>query len=109
MHPAISGEWWVMPDSMDSDLVAMMIAIAVASFAVYVCLVWLVGRRHNWARWTLLAVVAISTLFSMFDFQNSLAETPLAAGASLLFTLLEIWAFSLLFFGPGARWFRRVD
>jgi len=109
MHPEVSGEWWVLPDEAGAKWMVIMVAVALAWVAAYVVLVWLVGQRQNWARWMLLAAVAASTLFGMYDFESYLAETPLAALASLLFTLLEIWAFALLFFGPGAQWFRQAD
>ena len=109
LHPEISGEWWELPGEPGSKWMVILVAMAAAFFAMYMVLVWLVGQRQNWARWMLLAVVAASTLFGMFDFESYLAETPLSALASLLFTLLEIWAFALLFFGPGAQWFRQAD
>ena len=110
LHPAIRGEWWVIPESEGAGAIASsaLIAVTVLSGIVYGVLLWLTGRGHNWARWTVLVFVVVSTLFAATDFSRSLSETPAAAVMDLFFTLAELWAFRLLFFGPAAQWYRRA-
>ena len=109
--PSIRGEWWAPRDAEGLESIVMAVAIvAVVIFStVYAVLVVLVGRRHNWARWALLAYVVLTSFIAALDLARSLSETPLAAVLDVLTTLAEVWAFYLLFFGPGAQWFRRTQ
>lgn len=110
LHPSISGEWWGIPDVEEFRGIGMIgvIAISAVSTAIFVVLVWLVGRRHNWARWALLTYLLFGWFVLVTDLLRSMSETPLAALINVLMVLGEIWAFYLLFFGPGAQWFRRT-
>ena len=126
LHPDIRGDWWHItpdetiseagiPDSEDADdevepiVPAFVIGMTVAFAAAYALLVWSTGRGHNWARWALLAFVCATTAMGAVDFGRSFTETPLALLADACFTVAEIWAFSLLFFGAGAAWFSSGD
>ena len=130
LHPDIRGEWWLFPAEETSDEVsaaevspeaeegmallesawpAIMIGTTLLFAGAYALLVWTTGKGHNWARWTLLAFILGTTALAMQDWERSYAETPLALVADLCFTAAEAWALSLLFFGPGAAWFRSAD
>lgn len=99
------------PEPLDIDsevlegLAVIMIGMTVIFAAAYGALLWFTGRRSNWARWALLAFVVSTTLISAGDLPRSLSETPVAVIVDGCITLAEVWAFRLLFFGPGAQWF----
>jgi hypothetical protein len=105
LHPAIRGRWWVIPNAEDIAP-AFMISVSIVFAVVYAVLVWLTGRRRNWARWALLVFVVVTTLIAAGDLPRSFSETPIAAVADVCFTLAEVWAFRLIFSGRGAEWFR---
>ena len=108
LHPSIRGDWWSIPDVEDGETIGMVfgIVLAVVFFILYAVLVIFIGRRHNWARWALLTYAVAGWFITVSDFPRSLSETPIAAAMDGLMTLAEAWAFYLLFFGPGAQWFR---
>jgi hypothetical protein len=109
LHPSIRGQWWAIPDGEASDAIRIAgIVMAAVFMIIYVALVLLIGRRHGWARWALLVYVISTTLIGASDFPRSVSQTPAAAFIDVLTTLAELWAFYLLFFGPGAQWFRRT-
>lgn len=79
-----------------------------AIFALLAILYYLIGRGRNWARIGYL----LFTLWSWYMFFTTLRE--LAAkpdhviALEVLGTLLDFVVIPLLFFGPGARWFRTM-
>jgi hypothetical protein len=105
MLPAIRGEWWVVPDAEEGDGIFVILVTGLFA-AVYGVLIWLTGRRRNWARWALLVFIAGTTALAAPDLPRTFAETPAAAIADVCIALAELWAFRLLLFGPGAEWFR---
>jgi hypothetical protein len=109
LHPAIRGEWWVHPEDAELGGAALVIGIFLIVFfsAVYAALVWLTALGHNWARWMFLVLAVLTTLIAATDWTRSIAETPAGFVSDVLMTLAEVWALRLLFFGPGAQWFRR--
>lgn len=108
LHPAVSGEWWLVPEAEGPDaeagvvFIVAMVALFAGAFAV---LVWLTGRGHNWARWALLLYVIGTTTLGAVDFPRSLAETPAAAGIDAMLALAEAWALVLLFSKSAGPWF----
>jgi hypothetical protein len=110
LHPALRGEWWVVPESEGAEAIgsAALIGVTALSGIIYGVVLWLTGRGHNWARWALLVFVVVSTVFAAGEFPRSLSETPAAAVMDVFFTVAELWAFRLLFFGPAAQWYRRT-
>jgi len=81
--------------------------LAVVFFAIFAVLLFLTGRRENWARWTMLGLLAFGWLMGLYDLPRSFAETPGAALADMLIAAAELWASYLLFLSPGAAWFKR--
>jgi uncharacterized membrane protein YuzA (DUF378 family) len=79
-----------------------------AMFVVSAILNILIGRGRNWARIAYLLI----TLWSMYIFLTSLSELFAKPGYEIAFelldTALDFVVLPLLFFGPGARWFRSV-
>ena len=114
LHPSIRGEWWASPSGVESTDVpgAAGIALAIgltvgAALTVFFAgLVVLVGRRHNWARWTLLVYLVLGWVVVALELPTSVTETPFAAALDLLSAAAEAWACYLLFADPAAQWFR---
>lgn len=111
--PAIRGEWWLVPEVEETGvegaaemmLIGMSVFIVIAS-ASYALLTWLISRRHNWARWTMLAYLAFGWYVTTGELSHTFSTAPLAGVLDLLCLLAEVWAAGLLFFGAGARWFK---
>jgi hypothetical protein len=110
LHPSVRGEWWLGSDGVDAALLdaALVGGLIVAGLfsGFYMGLVFLIGRRHGWARWAMLVFLVLGWVIQGADLQRSLAETPAAAFADLLMAGAEVWACRLLFSAPAAAWFR---
>ena len=117
LHPAIRGEWWSIgeleveeddPEELVTAFTAVVVFSTVVFSLIYAALVVLIARRHNWARWAMLGFVVFGAIVVGFELDQSLAETPTAAAIDLLTLPAEAFALYLLFFGPGAAWFRAM-
>jgi hypothetical protein len=108
LHPEFRGDWWAAPESDPVDGTDYISYFAVMALfeGIDALLIWLISRRHNWARWTLLILALVTTVVLAFDLPESFSETPAAAIADVLLILAEFWALRLLFFGAGTEWFR---
>jgi hypothetical protein len=111
LHPSVRGDWWlgsggVEPALEDAALVGGLIVAGLFS-GFYVGLVFLIGRRHAWARWAMLGFLVLGWVIQGVDLPRSLAETPAAAFADLLMAAVEVWAILLLYSAPASAWFRR--
>jgi hypothetical protein len=111
LHPSVRGDWWlgsegVEPALEDAALVGGLIVAGLFS-GFYIGLVFLIGRRHAWARWAMLGFLALGWVIQGMDLPRSLSETPAAAFADLLMAGAELWACRLLYSAPAAAWFRR--
>jgi hypothetical protein len=111
MHPSVRGEWWAEGAEGDAGLAdAALIGglfLAVVFLAIFAVLLFLTGRRENWARWTMLGLLAFGWLMGLYDLPRSFAATPGAALTDMLIAAAELWASYLLFLSPGAAWFKR--
>ena len=111
LHPAVRGDWWlgsegVEPALEDAALAGGLIIAGLFS-GFYIGLVFLIGRRHGWARWAMLGFLALGWLIQGMDLPRSLSETPAAAFADLLMAAAEAWACWLLYSAAASAWFRR--
>jgi len=110
MHPSVRGEWWMQGAEDDPALAeAALIGglfMAGVFFAIFAIVLFLAGRRQNWARWTMLALLAFGWVMGLYDLPRSFAETPGAALADMLIAAAELWASYLIFLTPGAAWFK---
>jgi hypothetical protein len=111
LHPTIRGEWWAEGVEGDPGLASAALIgglfLAVVFLALFGVLLYLTGRRENWARWTMLGLLAFGWLTGLYDLSRSFSETPAAAVTDMLIATAEFWASYLLFLSPGAAWFKR--
>jgi hypothetical protein len=109
--PVLRGRWWVEPGQTISAAQSLAFAMVVVtiSFGIMISLMVLVGRRKNWARWVLLALLIVGWITAAIDMPQTLSATPFAGAIDFLVTIAELWATYLLFLSPGARWFKRQD
>ena len=107
--PWFRGNWWLNSDGTTPAAAGLAVAIVltVIFVVIFVALLLLIGRRHNWARWVLLAYVLLGWIVQAVDFPKTISETPLAAGIDFLIAISEFWACYLLFLSSGAKWFKR--
>lgn len=107
------GELWLdyqdFGESLALMAVTIWIAVNVVVNGIYALLVWLISRRKNWARWGLL-VYGVSNLWMVVVMLKAPSyDDPVSAYIAWGLTLAaEFWALWLLFFGTGARWFKRT-
>ena len=66
----------------------------------------LVGRGVNWARWLMLASVALGWLVLLFDPAYSLDQGVVAFTVDVAASIVEVYAMYLLFSGEAKRWFK---
>ena len=100
LHPSIRGEWWAAPSGVEAADVpgaagialAIALTLGIALTLFFAGLVVLVGRRHNWARWTLLVYLVLGWVVLALELPTSVMETPLAATIDLLSAAAEAWA-----------------
>lgn len=71
-----------------------------------VWLLVLIQRRQNWARWTMLVLLAIGWIAIASDFPASFMRSPVAGVVDLAVTAMEAFAAWQLFTGAARRWFR---
>ena len=117
LHPSIRGEWWTSPGGVESVeaeagaaagvVLAIGVALGILLTLAFAGLLVLVGRRHNWARWTLLVYLVLGWVLLALDLPTAVNEAPPAAIViDLLSAAAEAWAVDLLFADPAAQWFR---
>jgi hypothetical protein len=65
-----------------------------------------VSRRHNWARWVLVAFLFLGWASLVTDFSATFAASPIAALLDVAVSGMEIVACYFLFTRPSNAWFR---
>jgi hypothetical protein len=84
-----------------------LLAGGMAVFGLIVALtLWLIMKAYrgrNWARWTLLVLLAPSWIFGALQLLEPVLEAPIQAVVSLVASALDMMACCLLFFAKGAR------
>lgn len=91
----------------DSPLWATLVVVVLFG----VLTLWLVlqtQRGRHWARWALLAYLALGWYLVGPDLQEDFALSPLAGAINVVCILLEVAAALMLFVGPANRWFAEV-
>jgi uncharacterized membrane protein (DUF2068 family) len=83
-----------------------LISIKLMVYAVTLVLIYQVSRGRNWARWLLLAVVAIAFPLSILPIFETLAHNPVHTLLGYLQLALYIAAMSFLFQRSSSDWFR---
>jgi len=101
---------WGQDDNVALDAAMLLDVIYVGVMdSIFSVLVWQVARCKNWARWGLMLFEIFN--LSMFATSAYGIEFNLPTWEFLFTSLLfgcEFWALWLLFFGVGARWFKRL-
>jgi hypothetical protein len=86
------------------------IVLAAIFTVAYGVLIYLIGRRNNFARWALLFLLALGWLVTAGYFFETLEESAIEAAAEVVVVAAELWACYLLFLSPAAAWFKpRAD
>jgi hypothetical protein len=94
----------------DDVQVPFFITLAVAAFFGGLTL-WLavaVARGLSWARWALLAYLALGWLLSGLQFSDEFLRSPVAGMIEVVCVAMELAACCMLFFGSGAAWFTEM-
>ncbi len=80
---------------------------ALVLMGVFVSLtLWLILKIYqgrNWARWTVLVLVAPSWVVGAVQFSEQIRQAPIQATSGIVITALELAAYGFLFFGNGAH------
>ena len=92
------------PDVSAGGFVFEALWIAVFSGLTY-RLTKLIRRRRNWARWTMLGLLAVGWVLVVATLSDELARSPVTVAIETITTIVEMFAAWLLFTGSGARWF----
>lgn len=74
-------------------------------YAVSLFLIYQIGRGKNWARWYLVAILAIAMPLTILPNFRSLAHNPVHTLLGFLQLALYIVALIFLFHGSSSHWF----
>jgi hypothetical protein len=107
--PVVRGYWWVDPEGKVPVAVSLGIGLVLIAIfgGLYVLLVHLTGRRHNWARWALLAFLAFGWYMNLGEIAETAVKTPFAALVDVGSFFAEATACCLLFVSRDAAWFAK--
>jgi hypothetical protein len=83
------------------------VAISVAVFSVPILLVYMIWRRHNWARITFAALMVIGMYFTIPEVIASWEGAPFASIGRSAIAALQLVGLYLLFSVPSNAWFKR--
>ena len=75
-------------------------------WAVSLFFVYQVSKGRNWARWTMVAIFAISIPLAILPRISSLSHNPIPNLLGLVQVLLYVWAILLLFQATSNAWFK---
>jgi hypothetical protein len=67
-----------------------------------------VMRGKSWARWAMLAYLAVGWVLGGGEFTDDFLRSPLAGMIEAICMVMEIVACALLFFGSGGKWFAEL-
>jgi hypothetical protein len=80
--------------------------VAVFFMALFVVLVLFTGWRRGWARWTLVAYLALGWINALFSAGDVFGPAPVAAILDFVTMAIELRAAYLLFTKASNDWFR---
>jgi len=89
----------------EDDPLGVFMAMYVVIVLFDAMLIWLIGRRHNWARILFLVLVVVSAPFLFTEVPQSALEWT-ATIAGVISCALEVLALFWLFRSDGADWFK---
>lgn len=68
-------------------------------------LIWQLGRGRNWARWSLVGILAVAVPLNILPALDALSHSPVTTLLQLSQLALYLWALALLFRPPASHWF----
>jgi hypothetical protein len=91
----------------DDAQVPLFITLAIVAFfgGLTIWLTVAVSRGVHWARWALLAYLALGWVLSGMQFTDEFMRSPISGMIEIVCVVMELVASAMLFFGSGARWF----
>jgi len=78
-------------------------------YVVSVFLIYQISKGHNWARWTLMTILAISIPLGVLPTLDSMAHSPLHAQLGFAQLGAFIFAAFLLLLPPSSRWLKSTN
>ncbi|MCD6273381.1 MAG: hypothetical protein J7K30_11210 [Deltaproteobacteria bacterium] len=76
-------------------------------WSVSLFLLYQVSKGRNWARWTMVAILAICLPLTILPMISSLTHNPIPGLLGLFQVLLYVWALLLLFQATSNVWFKK--
>ena len=104
----IPGVQPVSPDAADTPLLVT-IFVAALSIGLTVWLAVKVYDGRNWARWAMLAFLALGWWLDGSELTEDFIQSPLAGAIEAICIVMEAVACGYLFFGRGARWYAELS
>lgn len=102
--PGIRSDFWSEDKSLLDALMDLDLALLMMLLEAW--LIQMVYMQRNWARWTLLAFLAMGWTMQLGSLSESLAAGTVAFIIDSLVMILELAACYQLFVSPGRLWFR---
>jgi hypothetical protein len=94
------------PSPEDAQVPVFITLAIVALFGgVTIWLAFAVHRGAPWARWALLAYLALGWVLSGMQFMDEFLRSPISGMIEVVCIAMEFAACGMLFFGSGAAWF----
>jgi hypothetical protein len=86
--------------------IEVLMGILMFFISLFSVLVVHIGKRANWARWSMLVFLVYGWIETATDLPSLLTQGQFAIGAEIAVIAGELYAIKLLFFGEGAQWFK---
>jgi hypothetical protein len=102
--PGVREDMWTEVAAMPGA-VAVMLGFVGLMLGLEGWLIHMVSRRHGWARWVLLVLLALGWIITFSDFSASIEQGMAAVIIDLGVGIAEMTAAALLFLSRGSRWF----
>jgi hypothetical protein len=90
-----------------SNHVVVLILLVIVKDALWVCLVYLIGKRKNWARIIILVTFIIDILRFFWIFPESVVTNPISLISNLPLYIASVVALVYLFLRKSNEWFKQ--
>ena len=87
-------------------------SLIIRSVIIWLLSIFLIYKTRkgcNWAKWSMVAILAISLPLSILPMFDSITHSPIPNLLGLTQVILYIWALVLLFHQTSSDWFARKD
>jgi hypothetical protein len=88
---------------------AVFLMYAVVAVAVSVFLIYQISKGHNWARWTLMVILAVAIPLGVLPTIDSIEHSPLHAQLGFAQLGAFIFAALLLLMPPSSKWLKSKE